>query len=90
MMKLSKKTKILITISIIVTLLIALDLGFLRMYGGNGYSAIKHLYCITIKQEAYAHISPESCYNSSGDYLYIYQCGNEYDEYMASLGLCSG
>lgn len=79
-MKLSKKAKISIIISLIVPLLVALDLGFLRHYGSNGYSVMRHLYCITIKQKEYKHISPESVYASSGDYLYIYQCGDEYDQ----------
>jgi len=64
----------------VVVLLVAMDLGFLRHYGVNGYSVIRHLHCITIKQKEYKHISPESVYSSSGDYRYIYQCGNEYDE----------
>jgi hypothetical protein len=79
-MEQSKRTKVLIAIPIVVILLIAIDLGFLRAYGSDSYSVIRNLYCALIKQEEYAHISSDSVYSSSGDYLYIYQCGNEYDE----------
>jgi len=63
-----------------VMFLIAVDLGFLRDFGGDSYSVIKNLYCVAIEQKTYAHISPESVYSSSGDYTGIYQCGDEYDK----------
>jgi len=79
-MRISKKAKISIfIISLIIICFIAFDLGFLREYGSNSYSVIRNLYCTVIKQKEYAHISPTSVYSSSGDYLYIYQCGDEYD-----------
>ncbi|MFC1655862.1 hypothetical protein ACFL3C_03270 [Patescibacteria group bacterium] len=79
-MKLSKKIITGITISVIVTLLVAIDLGLFRKFSPYNYSIIRHLYCITIEQEEYSHISPLSRYPSSMDYLSIFQCGNEYDE----------
>lgn len=79
-MQSSKKIIIVVTITIILILLVAVDLGLFRKFSPYNYSVIRHLYCITIKQEEYSHISPNSRYPSSMDYLSIYQCGNEWDE----------
>ena len=65
----------------ITVFLVAIDLGFLRDHKTDGYSIIRHLYCVTIKQKEFKHISPNSKhYYSTEDYNYIYHCGNEYEE----------
>ena len=76
----TKKTKISVMLLLILSFLVAIDLGFLMPYGSDGYSVIRLLACKTIQRKKYEHISPNSNYTSSGDYIHIYQCGDEYDK----------
>lgn len=68
-----------IIVSLIIVLIISIDLGLFREYAPYNYSVIRHLYCIAIIQENYDHIEASyGLYASSGDYMKIYTCGNEY------------